>query len=338
MPPKHRRGPPPQAEIDAVIAAAGAGPVSAGYVAASTGLPLNTCAWALKKAGWIKYRTKHEKLWRSPDSHVSPQPRARRKRSLVRVAIPDSHGAHIDPTARDAFLSDLKRLAPDEIVMLGDHLDCAGTFSAHQRSYTNEMAETYEEDVAAANHFLDAIQAAAPAATIYYLEGNHEQHVERWAAREFANKADADKVLEAIGPEALLRLRQRGIRYFRRAFHYMDISIPGTIRLGKVFFTHGIAHSTNAARTHVQRFSANVVFGHVHASQSVVERTVSSDAQGAWCPGTLAKLQPLYRHTAPSNWTHGYGVEFVGASGNFVHVNIPIYRGESSLPLLAHKF
>ncbi len=252
-------------------------------------------------------------------------------RSFVRVFIPDSHGEHIDTAARDAFLSDLRRLSAQEIVLLGDHLDCGGTFSAHQRTYTNEMIESYDADVLACNRFLDAIQAAAPRATMYYLEGNHEQHVERWAARNMATKRDADKLLEAFGPEAVLILKRRGIRYYKRSEHYQGLSIPGTIRLGKCFAVHGISHSRNAADVHVQRFGAPVVFGHVHRRQSSGDRTVTNDALEAWCPGTLAKLQPLYKHTAPSSWTHGYGVQFVAPSGTFFHVNVPIFRGVSSL-------
>jgi hypothetical protein len=252
-------------------------------------------------------------------------------KNITRVFIPDSHGEHIDLTARDAFLKDLKALDPDEVIWLGDHIDAGGTFSTHQRSYTNEMTESYEDDTAACNLFLDLVSTAAPRASQKYLEGNHEAHVERWAAREFASKKDADKMLAVFGPEAVLRLKARGIAYYRRSEHYMGLSIPGTIKLGKVFATHGICASSNAAATHVKRFGANVVFGHIHRSQSVVQRTVTSDAQGAWCPGTLAKLQPLYRHTAPTDWSHGYGVQFVASSGAFLHVNVPIFKGKSAL-------
>lgn len=253
------------------------------------------------------------------------------RKSIVRVVIPDSHGNHIDLCARDAFLRDLSRLDANEIVMLGDHLDCGGTFSTHQRSYTNEMAESYEDDCDAANRLLDLIQKASPKASTYYLEGNHEAHVERWASRTFMNQKDAVKLLEAYGPEKVLDLKKRGIRYYKRSEHYMGISIPGTIRLGKCFFVHGISHSKHAASTHLARFGASVVFGHIHRSQSVVERSVTSDGFGAWCPGTLAKLQPLYKHTEPSSWSHGYGVQFVAPSGNFLHLNVPILAGKSML-------
>jgi UDP-2,3-diacylglucosamine pyrophosphatase LpxH len=257
-------------------------------------------------------------------------------KNFVRVIIPDFHGQHIDILARDACLADIKLLDPQELVYLGDGVDAGGTFSAHQRSYTNEMTESYTDDCRAANRFITMVQARAPRAEgrEYYLEGNHEAHVERWATRNFLSHKDAVGFLDVYGPERTLELKKRGIRYYRRSEHYMGLSIPGAIRLGKCFFIHGIAASKHATYTHLVRFGANVVHGHTHRMQSCNERTVTSAGFGAWCPGTLAKLQPLYAHTAPTSWTHGYGVQFVAASGAFIHVNVPIHKGKSLLHAL----
>jgi hypothetical protein len=252
-------------------------------------------------------------------------------RSIIRLIVPDSHGAHIHPGARRAILHDAKALQPDEIVWLGDQLDCAGTFTTHQRTYTSEMAEAYEDDCQHANSLYDDMAKACPKADQDQLEGNHEQHVERWASRTFTTKRDADMLIERFGPARMLDLRRRGIRYFKRSEHYQGISIPGTIRKGRCFFTHGISHGEHATSEHLKRFGANVVHGHTHRAQSDVIRTVTHDALGAWCPGTLAKLQPLYRHTAPTKWTLGYGLQFVAKSGTFVHLNVPIFGDRSNL-------
>jgi signal recognition particle subunit SEC65 len=262
---------------------------------------------------------------------VKPR-KSKAARHLLRVIIPDSHGLHIDLTARDAFLADLARLDPDEIVWLGDHLDAGGTFNAHQRNYTHEMTESYADDVAATNEFIDKVQARAPNAESHYIYGNHEWHVERWATRNFESFKDALLVLDRLGPAAVLKLQQRGFKWYLPSERYQGLSVPGTIKIGKCHFTHGMSHSEHAAATHLRRVGANVVFGHVHRMQSVCERTVSSDGFGAWCPGTLAKLQPLYRHTAPTSWQHGYAVQFANQNtGQFIHWNIPIMRGVSLL-------
>lgn len=252
--------------------------------------------------------------------------------NIIRLIVPDSHGLHIDPTAEKAFLKDVKALKPDEVIWLGDHVDAGGTFSAHQRNYTNEMTESYEDDCKAANALLDAVQAYAPNAEQHYIYGNHETHVERWSARMFASKKDADKFLEVYGPAKALRLKERGIKWYLSSECYNGLSVPGTIRRGKCYFTHGVTHSKNCASQHLALFGANVVFGHVHTVQSFVQRTVTSDGFGAWCPGTLAKLQPLYRHTTPTAWSHGYGLQFASRkTGRFVHWNVPIMKGGSML-------
>lgn len=252
---------------------------------------------------------------------------------FARIDIPDSHGAHIDFGARDACVADIRAIRPKQIVFGGDHLDCGGTFSTHQRNYTNEMCESYEDDVREANRFIDMVQRAAPDAEIYYLEGNHEAHVERWAARTFQSHKDAVGFVERMGPAAVLHLKQRGIRYYSCKEMHMGLSVPGVIRLGRCFFTHGMSHAKNAAAAHLARVGANIVFHHVHRSMSVIERTVMSEGYGAWCSGTLAKLQPLYRHTAPTDWTHGYGLQLVNSkTGTFAHFNVPIHKGVSLLP------
>lgn len=244
----------------------------------------------------------------------------------IRLVIPDSHGSHIDWPAANAMLADAKVIDPHEIVLLGDHLDAGGTFSTHQRSYTNEMTESYEEDCEQANLFLDRLQQACPRAKdIHYIEGNHEAHIERWASRNYQSHRDAVAFLEREGPAGRLRLRDRGIAYYRRSVFYQGLAIPGCIKLDKCFFVHGISHAKHADSIHLQRFGASVVFGHIHRSMGRVERTVTSGGHGAWCPGTLAKLQPLYKHTQPSDWSHGYAVQEVLNSGHFEHTNVPVF-------------
>jgi UDP-2,3-diacylglucosamine pyrophosphatase LpxH len=250
-------------------------------------------------------------------------------RSFFRVIIPDSHGSAIDKPAERAFLSDLARLAPEEIVMLGDHVDCGGVFKVQPDNYAEDLDYTYEGDLKAANAFLDEIQKRAPRATIWYLEGNHEQHLERWAARQMRSRLDVEGIVTSYAPRHRLRLAQRGIKYFSsREFHH-GLSVRGSIKIGKCYFTHGISTTKHATSCHVVKFGGNIVHGHTHRAQSYLTRTVAAEEIGGWSPGTLAQLQPLYRHTDVSEWSHGYGLQIVEPDGRFLHLNIPIVRGKS---------
>jgi UDP-2,3-diacylglucosamine pyrophosphatase LpxH len=251
---------------------------------------------------------------------------------LIRVVVPDSHGSMIDKAAAAAFLADLKRLDPDEMVFLGDHIDAGGLFSKHAPLAREDLEYSYAQDVLAANEFLDGVQKAAPRARAHYLEGNHEWHVERWAVQTIANKDDAELVVDALSPYRLLRLKDRGFKFYRHLSKYQGLAIPNTIRLGRCYFTHGIKANKYATASHVEAFGACVVHGHTHRAQEHKIKTITSEAIGGWCPGTLAQLQPTYMHTNPTSWTHGYGLQFVSkGSGRFLHINVPIVGGVSLL-------
>ena len=255
------------------------------------------------------------------------------KDDFVRVVIPDSHGAHISRSAAAAFLKDLKSLDPDEIVMLGDHLDCGGFLAQHHSmGFVAETTDSYADDVRATNDFLNQIQEAAPKANIHYLAGNHENRVERWCVTEtLRNQKDAEFLLSVFGPEAVLGLKERGIQYYRSSERYHGLPVPGTIKLGECTYTHGISCGTHATYDHVKKFGISVVHGHTHRAQAATVRTVGGGVIGGWSPGCLAQLQPLYMATNITDWSHGFAIQIVSRSGKFLHLNIPIIDGESLL-------
>ncbi len=264
----------------------------------------------------------------------------RRQQVETEVIVPDTHGAHIDLKWRAAFLKDLKRLAPQRVIWLGDHVDCGGMFSTHQRTYTNEMAESYEDDLTAANSLLSDAQKVTPDADHHYIFGNHEGHVERWAARTYERRKDADAFVERMGVAARLELKERGIRFYKCQNFYQGLSVPGTIRFGRagepnMFYTHGMSYAKNACEVHLALFNDNVVFGHCHRSMMSMTRSVTKHAFLAACPGTGAQLQPLYAHTRPTGWSHGYGLRTLTRTGRFRYSNVPIYKGESLLGKVA---
>jgi UDP-2,3-diacylglucosamine pyrophosphatase LpxH len=269
---------------------------------------------------------------------IPVEPRTDPAGSYIRLVVPDSHGEHVDWGFANAMISDIEPLSRDikEVIWLGDHLDCGGTFNAHQRNYTHEMPESYRADVMAARRLVTMVRERTPFATHDYLEGNHEQHVERFLARNFQRFQDAEFLLDLIGPRAVLNLDALDIAYHRSSEMHDGLSVPGLIRRGKCFFIHGVSVAKNAVAATLERIGDNVVHGHTHRAQSTIQRTATSSALGGWCPGTLAKLQPLYRHTAPTNWTGGYALQFVEGDQTFTHINVPLFgAGRSGLrPLL----
>lgn len=249
---------------------------------------------------------------------------------IVRVIIPDTHGAKADRAAIAAMLADIKALDPQEIILLGDHVDCGGHLAQHHvMGYVAETSYSYEDDIAAANAFLDSLRAAAPSAKIEYIEGNHERRVETWCITQtLRHSKDAEGLRKLYAPEFRLFLEQRGIRYYRESEYYDGLTIPGVIKRGKCYFFHGISTAKNATAKTVEQLAGNCVFGHTHRGESTVVRKLGSGVIGSWNPGCLCELQPLWQHTNPTTWTHGYGIQ-LAHDNDFLHLNIPVIDGKS---------
>lgn len=258
------------------------------------------------------------------------------KGAFCRVCVPDTHGCVVDPKAIAAFFGDLSEIKPAEIVMLGDHLECGGFLAQHHTlGYVAQTEYTFEDDVSATNQLLDTIQGTTNA-KLWYIEGNHERRIESWCVTQSVkNRQDGEYLRRLFSTESVLSLKKRGIEWVQQGKYYGGLPLPATIKLGHCYFTHGSSTARHAAAVHVSKFGGNVVFGHTHRADSFVIRTVKDGSIGAWNPGCLCLLQPLWQHTNPTDWSHGYGLQLVNSDGSFLHINVPIIDGKSYLqPLI----
>jgi hypothetical protein len=265
----------------------------------------------------------------------SKQRPGRPGKTFIRFIIPDTHGSLIDQAAAAAMFADLGQMGDKvkEVVLLGDHLECGGFLAEHHvLGYVAQSEYTFAEDVTAANAFLDKVQELAPKAVLHYLEGNHENRIERWIVDQIVGRSkDAGFLHQLFSTSSVLGLKERGINFYSSGEKY-GLRVPGAIKLGKCHFLHGSNHGKDVARKMAGMFGGNVVFAHVHTQQAVTVRTVAGGEIGAWCPGCLCLLQPLYRHSSITDWSDGYAFQIVhAATGEFLHVNVPIVDGKSLL-------
>jgi hypothetical protein len=258
----------------------------------------------------------------------------------VRICAGDVHGMMMDHKAVAAFLADVKLWDPDEIVLGGDITECGGWLAKHQPiGFIASCDYTYQEDILAANWFLDELQKAAPRARIYYVEGNHEDRVERWIVDEtMGSKRDAQFLYAAFSPQTLLRLKERNIEYFRRSVVYVDGAPRGWIRLGKMFFTHTLGKGKNAANQAAAKTAGNVTYFCTHREDTGTMVFPSVGLVKAFNPGCLCSMQPVWCNSDPTNWSQGYGVDIIARSENFQRVHVPIWRGESLAGAMIERF
>lgn len=267
--------------------------------------------------------------WKAP----APAKQKKLKGDTVRVVFGDTHGSCIDKQAVAALLADLKSLDPDEIIIGGDVIDCGGFLAQHQTmGYVAETEYTYEEDVIASNAFLDTLPKHAGRAKIECIEGNHDQRVERWCVtKTLRNGKDAEFLRKCFAPEFLLRFKERGIPYYRRSEKYDGLNINGWIKRDKCYFTHAISTAKHAASQAVSKTAGNIVYFHTHRPDFAQVNLVATGPVAAWCPGCISELRKYYQHSHPSDHAHGYGVQLISRTGQFIHINVPIIDGRSLL-------
>jgi len=176
----------------------------------------------------------------------------------------------MDMDAVNAFLIDLKKWNPDEIILNGDIIECGGFLATHHTlGFVSQTEYTFQDDIAKGNWFLDEVQKAAPKAIIHFIAGNHEDRIEKWIVDQtLRNTRESEFLRKLLGPEVLLKLNERGINYYTRGAHHVKGLPPGWIKLGKVFFTHELGGGKNAASAAVSRTAGNVVFAHTHQESS----------------------------------------------------------------------
>jgi hypothetical protein len=260
--------------------------------------------------------------------------RTSKKGDFVRVIIPDLHGSALDRPACEAALREIKRIDPDEVVIMGDILECDGFLAQHLvMGYVAQTTYSFQDDVAAANWFLDELAKAAPKARVRLIEGNHDDRIEKWIVNQVQkHHRDAQFLYDLLGPAAVLNLAERGIEFHRRCEGLPEFSdIPGVIKLGKIFFTHELGSSKNAASQALAMMGGNVNYAHTHREDTASMVLPAVGLIKAWCAGCLCKRQRMWNHSRPDNWSHGIGVEYVAKSEEFLHIQIPIWGGKSLL-------
>lgn len=230
------------------------------------------------------------------------------------VLIPDIHWPHHDRHAVAAAIEICRRIRPDQIVVLGDALDC-DQFSSHAtKELIEQRSRSFLSDL---NGFrrqvLDPLAAVTP--YLVYLEGNHEQRVERWCTGSDTQRA----AWEALSP----RLRYSDVVHW---IPYLGELTRYVVGRG-LWAVHGWSHAAHAAATHLATAqSVSIVYGHTHRIEMASTRHhASGRLVSARSPGCLAKLKGW--QTSPISWGHGVCVAYTDGPRHWIYT-VEIHRGQ----------
>lgn len=233
------------------------------------------------------------------------------------IALPDIHSPYEDKrslAAVEKFMADFRF---DYYLIMGDFMDFDCISSHNKNNLRAVEGKRLMKDYEHAGEILDRHQAIIRAnnkkAEFIFIEGNHDQRIERYV--------DANPALEGMVevPTAL--------EFGRRKFKWIPYWSQGTVfRLGKAAFIHGRYTNDAHAKKHVQRYGCNVFYGHLHDVQTYSAEmmgegnTLVGQSLGCLC------LPQKYMQGAPTKWQQAFGIFEFFPDGFFQYTVVRLFK------------
>jgi hypothetical protein len=212
----------------------------------------------------------------------------------------------------DVVLQACVELKPRKIVVLGDMLDLA----PWSTKFATEpgLRFTTQHSLVELFWFLGCLRETCPKAEIIYLEGNHENRIER-ALKEKVDEAldvrpaNDPNGLPSLSIPRLLSLDALDIEY--RGPYGADYWLWNQVRIHHGHVVRGNSGGTTSAI--LNNSSHSQIVGHIHRVESHSKTIQTANGQKvitAMSPGCLCRLDGVVPAFAgkPLNWQQGFGV------------------------------
>jgi predicted phosphodiesterase len=238
------------------------------------------------------------------------------------VVASDCHVPEHDRGAWAVFLSVLREVRPDEVILAGDFGEWESV-SSHGTFNEN----TLREDVVAVRRALNEVrEAIGPDARMTYLEGNHETRLTR------AIMSRAPALRGALTLTELLDLDERGVEWVPEGRQPVDRGLLRVLHGHQIYGQGGgpIYHSRKAADVYATDAGRVVTYGHTHKPQQFHRPVIGGTgrAVGLGCLRTIRPEEVRWLQGNEAGWAHGFGVFSVLAGSVHVEEVRPI-RGQA---------
>jgi len=220
------------------------------------------------------------------------------------VVCSDNHGDMADATATEALFAFIEDYKPEIRIHAGDNWDFR---NLRKGASDDEKAASLEDDWDCGARFLERFFKGGT--TKVFLRGNHDERL--WEFRESATGLLRDYAADGIKRvEALTRrLRVTMLPYD---------AADGVYDLGKLTIVHGYHCGVSAAKEHANSYHSDVLFGHVHAFDSVSVKgrngPITAQSMGCLCKTNMSYIN---RKTAKMRWSNGWMAGVVYPSGDY---------------------
>ncbi len=215
------------------------------------------------------------------------------------MIISDLHIPYQDKKAVDVMYQYGKKYKPDNIVINGDLLDFYRLSTFDQ---SPERVDSVPEEVEKGKEFIREIRKKFKDANIYFIEGNHEQRLQRYLWRNPELHG-----LDVLKLDNLLEFKKSKIKYIKTDGDYWGKD-TGHLKIGDLIIMHGDNRLNGASTSRHAGYSASntmrgiqqsVAIGHIHRLALVKQRTPYGDMTGVEV-GCLCEIP------GNANWQQGF--------------------------------
>jgi len=218
------------------------------------------------------------------------------KKNLI---ISDLHIPYEDKDALNILYQYGKSYKPDNIVINGDMLDFYRLSTFDQ---SPDRKDSIPDEIEKGKEFLKTLRSKFKTSKIYFIEGNHEQRLQRYLWRNPELHG-----LDALKLDNLLDFKEHKIDYIRVDGDYWGKD-TGHLKLRDAIIMHGDSRLNGASASKHAGYSASntmrgiqqsVVIGHIHRLAIVNQRTPYGEM-------TSAEAGCLCQIPGNANWQQGF--------------------------------
>lgn len=213
---------------------------------------------------------------------------------------------------------------PDEVVYLGDFFDCYCV-----SDYTKNPIANFallEDELKPGRKLLSEVERVSRAKSYVFLQGNHEERIDRYIAT-YASKLAGN-------------LETRKILGIPDHYKWFPYGMKNHYRMGKLIATHGTLCGQYPAAAMARKYGSSILFGHTHRVQEFQIRNASGDVFRGINIGWLGDLETAAEYIKNvADWCHGFAVGWFNTAGDFWIQTIPIINYECVFnhALISHR-
>jgi len=227
--------------------------------------------------------------------------------------IPDQHWPFVDHRAYKVMLNVISQIKIDEVVWLGDHWDCYCVSDYGKDPIKN--FKLLEEELIEGREALAQIEKITKAKSFVFLQGNHENRIDRYVA------AYAGKLGNLVKTKDILQIPEH--------YRYIPYGQNGYYKCGKLIVTHGSLSNKHIAHAMLAKYGASVLFGHTHKVQEFQITNVFGEVLRGINIGWLGDAKKAAEYIKNvADWCHGFAIGYFKPNGDFFVQTIPIINYE----------